>query len=80
MEKQSIWDAIGGRKFVGFVIAIAAGVVMAVFGVLNNPAVALILGALGIYCGSNALITRKALGAAKAAVDGVKEVVGGDGP
>lgn len=72
MEAQSIWDKIGGRKFVGFIIVIAAGVALGIFGQLNEWTMGLLLGAYTIYCGSNAAITRKYLGK-------VQEVTG-DGP
>jgi hypothetical protein len=62
-------EALGGRKFLLTLIVIAVGMAAHVLSPtgLNESAVALLVGALGVFGASNAAISYKALGAQAAA-------------
>lgn len=57
---MNIWEKLGGRKFVAFIIIIVGGVLLHVFSSkgVTTEVTALLLGALGTFSASNALVTR----------------------
>ena len=62
-QVESIWQKLGGTKFLGFVIIISATVLLGWLQMLNPNSVTILLGAYAFYCGANVANTRKAINA-----------------
>ena len=82
MEARML-EALGGRKFFLTLVVIAIGMATHILSPsgLNEAAVALLVGALGVFGASNAAVSMKALGAAQeseAAADITHQVVAVD--
>lgn len=50
---NNVWTKIGGRKFVAFVLALAAVMVLSFYDKLTSDVTFAILGLVSVFCGGN---------------------------